>query len=142
MSIAAYELLYCTGLVREKRLVFYACGMAFAVTIWSCYNAIHAYAVLGVMIFVGLMFAELMMSHVKMTFDKVCMVLKESYGNALAPFLSTIYHKVYVLDFRYFTEDFTAFVKNNGVQDVLLLNNISATRNGTLVNKLDGFVGK
>ncbi len=69
-------------------------------------------------------------------------LIKESYGNALAPFLSTIYHKVYVLDFRYFTEDFTAFVKNNGVQDVLLLNNISATRNSTLVNKLDSFVGK
>ncbi len=69
-------------------------------------------------------------------------LVKESYGNALAPYLATVYHKVYVLDFRYFTEDFTAFVKNNGVQDVLLLNNISATRNATLVNKLDSFVGK
>ncbi len=69
-------------------------------------------------------------------------LIKESYGNALAPYLSTIYHKVYVLDFRYFSEDFTAFVKNNGVQDVLVLNNISATRNATLVNKLDGFIGK
>ncbi len=69
-------------------------------------------------------------------------LIKESYGNALAPYLSTIYHKVYVLDFRYFIEDFTAFVKNNGVQDVLVLNNISATRNATLVNKLDSFVGK
>ena len=69
-------------------------------------------------------------------------LVKESYGNAFAPYLATMYHKVYVLDYRYFTEDFTAFVKNNGVQDVLLLNNISATRNKTLINKLDGFVGK
>ncbi len=69
-------------------------------------------------------------------------LVKDSYGNAFAPFLSTIYHKVYVIDFRYFTEDFTAFIKKNGVQDVLLLNNISATRNKTLVNKLDSFIGK
>lgn len=69
-------------------------------------------------------------------------LVKESYGNAFAPFLSTIYHKVYIIDFRHFTEDFPAFVKNNGVQDVLLLNNISATRNAMLVNKLDGFIGK
>lgn len=69
-------------------------------------------------------------------------LIKDSYGNAFAPFLSTIYHKVYIIDFRHFTEDFPAFVKNNGVQDVLLLNNISATRNKTLVNKLDSFIGK
>lgn len=69
-------------------------------------------------------------------------LIKDSYGNAFAPYLATLYHKVHVIDFRYFTEDFTAFVKANGVQDVLFLNNISATRNGTLVNKLDSFVGK
>ena len=73
MAIAAYELLFCTGLVREKRLVIYGSVMAFAVTIWSCYSAIHAYAVLGVMIFMGLMFAEMMRSHIKVTFDTICM---------------------------------------------------------------------
>lgn len=69
-------------------------------------------------------------------------LVKDSYGNALAPYLSTIYHKVYVLDFRYFTEDFVGFIKENGVQDVLFLNNISATRNKMLINKLDAFVGE
>lgn len=67
-------------------------------------------------------------------------LVKDSYGNALAPYLSTIYHKVYVLDFRYFTEDFVGFIKENGIQDVLFLNNISATRNKMLINKLDAFV--
>ena len=94
MSIAAYELLYCTGLVRDKRLVFYASGMAFAVTIWSCYDAIHAYAVLGVMIFMGLMFAELMISHVKITFDKVCMVL---VGGMLVPYLLSSMIRILVM---------------------------------------------
>ena len=34
LAIAAYELLYGTGLVREPRLVLYAAVMAFAVVIW------------------------------------------------------------------------------------------------------------
>ena len=94
MAIAAYELLFCTGLIRENRLVCYACAMAFAVTIWSCYNAIHAYAVLGVMIFMGLMFAELMISHVKVTFDKVCMVLA---GGMLVPYLLSSMVRILVM---------------------------------------------
>lgn len=69
-------------------------------------------------------------------------LIKDSYGNALAPYLSTLYHKVYVLDFRYFNENFTSFVKKNKVQDVLFLNNMSATRNNMLIEKLDAFVGK
>ncbi len=69
-------------------------------------------------------------------------LIKESYGNAFAPFLATMYHKVYILDYRYFTGDFAAFVGENNVSDVLLLNNISATRNNYLVGKLDSFVGQ
>ena len=68
-------------------------------------------------------------------------LIKDSYGNAFAPFLASVYHKVHIIDFRYFTEDLTAFVKNNNVQDVLFLNNISATRNSMLVNKLNEFIG-
>ncbi len=69
-------------------------------------------------------------------------LIKDSYGNALAPYLATIYHKVYVLDFRYFSDDFIGFIKDNGVQDVMFLNNMSATRNKMLINKLDAFVGE
>ena len=94
MSIAAYELLGCTGLVREKRLVLYACVMAFAVTIWSSYGAIHAYAVLGVMAFMGLMFAEMMLSHIKVTFEKICMVLA---GGMLVPYLLSSMIRILVM---------------------------------------------
>ncbi len=74
--------------------------------------------------------------------DGSSMVLvKDSYGNAFAPFLATMYHKVYVIDFRHFTEDFAAFVNQNNIPEVLLLNNISATRNNVLVNKLNAFIG-
>ena len=72
-AIAVYELLYCTGLVRESRLVVHAAVMAFAVTIWSHYGSIHAFGLLGLMVFIMVLFAEMMLSHVKITFDKICM---------------------------------------------------------------------
>ena len=65
MAIGAYELLYGTGLVRHTRLVLYSCAMAFAVTLWSYFNAIHAYLLLLLLIFAVAMFAEMMADHVK-----------------------------------------------------------------------------
>ena len=73
LSVAAYELLYRTGLVQHVRLVVYAAVMAFAVSMWSFFGAMHAYAVLGVLVFMAVLFGELMYDHVKITFDKICM---------------------------------------------------------------------
>ena len=52
-----------------------------------------------------------------------CVLIKESYGNAFAPFLTDHYDKVYIVDYRYYKDDLTAFVKENNVTDVILLNN-------------------
>ena len=73
LAVAAYELLYSTGLVREPRLVVLSAVMAFAVTIWSHYDSIHAYGLIGLMLFAGILFGEMMRSHVKLTFDKICL---------------------------------------------------------------------
>ena len=75
MSIAVYELLFGTGLVRHPRLVLYSALMAFAVAMWSYFEAIHGYAVLGVLLFSLLLFAEMMMDHVKVRFEMLCMCL-------------------------------------------------------------------
>ena len=56
-AIAAYELLYRTRLVRHVRLVIYSCVMAAAIGIWSYFGAIHAYAMIGLMVFSVLLFA-------------------------------------------------------------------------------------
>ena len=37
---------------------------------------------------------------------------------------------------EYLVEDITDFVKENSIDDVIFMNNISATRNQSLVNKL------
>ena len=52
-----------------------------------------------------------------------CVLIKESYGNAFAPFLTDHYDKVYIVDYRYYKDDLTAFVKDNNVTDVIFLNN-------------------
>lgn len=63
-------------------------------------------------------------------------VVKESFGNAFVPFLVENYHKVYVIDYRYYSGSVSGFAKQNNVKDVLYINNISATRNKSLINKL------
>lgn len=55
-----------------------------------------------------------------------CVIIKESYGNAFVPFLVGHYDKVYVVDYRYYEGDLGAFIRDNGVRDVLFLNNADA----------------
>ena len=78
------------------------------------------------------------------TDGSACLLIKESYGNAYAPFLVEDYQTVYVLDYRYFDEvdsrSIAQFVKDNKIKDVLLLNNISATRNEDLMDSLSALV--
>ena len=84
MAIAAYELLYSTGLVRETSLVIYACIMSVIVTMWSYFGAVHAYFVLLVMIYMILLFSEMMRSHVQYTFDEISMC---AVAGLIVPFL-------------------------------------------------------
>ena len=72
-AIAAYELLYRTRLVRHVRLVIYSCVMAAAIGIWSYFGAVHAYAMIGLMAFSVLLFAEMMANHVKVRFEIISM---------------------------------------------------------------------
>ena len=94
LAVAAYELLYCTGLVRDSRLVVHAAVMAFAVVLWSHFDAIHAYGQIGLMIFLAVLFAEMMLSHVKITFDKVCMCIVAGF---VIPFLLSSLIRILVM---------------------------------------------
>ena len=68
--------------------------------------------------------------------NSACIVVKESYGNALVPYLADHYHKVYVVDYRYWTGKLSDLAKEKEVQDILFVNNISMTRNLYLIGKL------
>lgn len=78
----------------------------------------------------------------ELTDGSSCLVIKESYGNAFIPFLVSHYQTVHVIDYRYWSGNIPDFVTQNGVQDVLFLNNISATRNSSLVGKMAQLVGQ
>lgn len=84
MAIGAYELLYRTGLVQHSRLVIYSVVMAFCVTMWSYYNAIHAYLLLLILIFLIALFSEMMADHVKV---RISMLGECILGGFLVPFL-------------------------------------------------------
>ena len=60
------------------------------------------------------------------TDGSACILIKESYGNAFAPFLVDHYQHVYIIDYRYYEGNLTQFVKDKNVQDVILLNNMEA----------------
>lgn len=51
------------------------------------------------------------------------LIVKESYGNAFVPFLTDHYDKVYIVDYRHTNRNLLQFVKDNGINDVIFLNN-------------------
>lgn len=70
-----------------------------------------------------------------------CVVVKESFGNAFVPFLTSDYETIYVIDYRYYKGELVDFVTQNGVQDVIFINNMSASRSSSLMKSLDGLIG-
>lgn len=65
-----------------------------------------------------------------------CIVIKESFGNVFIPFLTNHYQTVYVVDYRYYNGDISDLAHEKGVDDVILVNNISMTRNEELIDTL------
>jgi len=49
-------------------------------------------------------------------------VLKESYGNAIIPFLTSSFEEIYVVDIRYFELNVIDFMRQHGITDVLFAN--------------------
>lgn len=65
-----------------------------------------------------------------------CVVVKESFGNALVPFLVDHYEKIYVVDYRYWEGDLTELAVEKKADDLIFLNNLSMIRSDYLVGKL------
>lgn len=65
-------------------------------------------------------------------------IVKESYGNAFAPFLINNYEKVIVVDQRYYKGDFVAMLKAEGINELLFLNNIFAAHTQFHIDDIKG----
>lgn len=65
--------------------------------------------------------------------DRVLVVFKDSYGNALTPFLTQSFSKIYVCDNRFFEINSLDFAKKVGATDVLFAFNASSAGNSDRV---------
>lgn len=76
----------------------------------------------------------------QITDGSACLVVKESYANALVPFLVDHYQTVHVVDYRYIQTNMDAFLKEHPVNDVIFINYINAGLADSNLTNLEKFV--
>ncbi len=74
------------------------------------------------------------------TDNSVCVVVKESYGNALLPYLVDHYSTIYEIDYRYWDGDLVSFAKEKGADDLIFANNLTMIGSNFLIGKLANIV--
>ncbi len=70
---------------------------------------------------------------------KIAMI-KDSYGNAFAPYLASHYEEVYVLDYRYFNGNIKTLIQQEGIQELLFAHNSYVFLSGYTVQRERGFL--
>ena len=70
----------------------------------------------------------------------VCVIVKESYGNALLPYLVDHYSTIYEIDYRYWNGNLIDFALENGACDLVFANNLSMISSNFLIGKLAGII--
>ena len=76
-----------------------------------------------------------------------CIVLKESYGNAFVPFLTSHYGRIIVIDPREFNQEgkptlaLAAFAADQGVDDLIVINYPYMINSKSYVHWLERLVG-
>ncbi len=63
-----------------------------------------------------------------------CMVVKESFGNTFIPFLADYYDKVIVIDYRGYKESIIALAEEEGIDDIIFINNLEAISDTNTMN--------
>lgn len=75
---------------------------------------------------------------------KNAILIKDSYGNAFAPFLMAHYDKVFVVDYRYFykntiyNDDIHKLISENNVGDVIIMTNAESVGNPVVPELIQG----
>lgn len=72
---------------------------------------------------------------------RTLLIVKDSYGNVLAPYLVDSFQTVYVVDAREFKLNLYDTVKNLGVTDVLFAESAFSSVGGDYINKIKGLCG-
>ena len=74
--------------------------------------------------------------------DRVLVIFKDSYGNALTPFLTSSFSKIYVCDNRFFELNTIKFIKKVGATDVLFAFNASSAGNPDRIALIESLMSK
>lgn len=67
---------------------------------------------------------------------RVLVIFKDSYGNALVPFLTQSFSKIYLCDFRYFDRNAISFIQEVGATDLLFAMSTVAVTTSSKVDKV------
>ncbi|MBP3377648.1 MAG: hypothetical protein J6L96_02765 [Clostridia bacterium] len=70
----------------------------------------------------------------------VCIIVKESYGNALLPYLVDHYSTVYEIDYRYWEGNLIEFAEEHKADDLIFANNMSMLRSVYLIGMLEEII--
>ena len=72
----------------------------------------------------------------KVTDGSSCLVIKDSYGCAFVPNLVDNYQTIHVLDFRKTWRNIPEYVRENNIQDVIFMNNMTIAGTDTAADAL------
>lgn len=64
------------------------------------------------------------------------LVVKDTFGSAIVPFLASNYDEVYVIDFRYYSGSIKEYCNKKGIKNVLFVNGIMSANSAAQINKL------
>lgn len=64
-------------------------------------------------------------------------IIKNSFGNGFAPYFVANFDKVYIIDYRYFSHSLVDFVNENGITDVVFLNNSFSANTGWHIRQIE-----
>lgn len=94
-GLAAFELTFSTGLVRHPRLVAYTVLAAILVPLWCCFGGNPVWGNAGLLLFVLLMFMEMMLSNLRLKLSKVSICFM---AGILLPYLLASIVRIMVWD--------------------------------------------
>ncbi len=68
------------------------------------------------------------------------LLVKDTFGSALVPFLSSNYDEVHVIDFRYYEGNIKDYCAKKGITDALFVNGIMSANSAAQINKMKGLL--
>lgn len=67
---------------------------------------------------------------------KKLLIIKDSYANSLVPFLTAHYSEIYMVDLRFYYDDINKLVKDNEINDALILYNANTFFEDESISKI------